>query len=65
MIGEAVRRADDAVQNNQEHSSYSRAVSYASSPFDAAQQQLERLEGCAARLLTDCGLRLHIELKSA
>ena len=62
VIGDAVRRADDAVQQGQEHSRYAGAVSFANSPFDAAQQQLERLEGCADRLLKDCGLRLHVAL---
>ena len=65
VIGDAVRRADDAARQELQHGSCASGVLFANSPIDAGQQQLERLEGCAARLFQDCGLRLHIELKTA
>ena len=63
VIGDAVRRADEATRQEQELASYSSGVSLSHSLIDAAQQQLERLEGCVERLSKDCGLQLHFELK--
>lgn len=64
VVREAARRAESNGSGNNHDSDYPSALMWAGTSVTAIQQQVARLENCYERLSIDCGLSIHVEIRS-
>lgn len=64
VVREAAKRAENNGSGNIPESNYPSAAMWAGTSVNAIQQQVARLENCYERLSIDCGLFIHVEIRS-
>ncbi len=64
VVREAARRAESNGSGNIQEPNYPSAAMWAGTSVNAIQQQVARLENCYERLSIDCGLFIHVEIRS-
>ena len=64
VVREAARRAESNCSGNIQEPNYPSAAMWAGTSVNAIQQQVARLENCYERLSIDCGLFIHVEIRS-
>ncbi len=64
VVREAARRAESNGSGNIQEPNYPSSAMWAGTSVNAIQQQVARLENCYERLSIDCGLFIHVEIRS-